>query len=188
MSFLDKLVATISPPESDEDRAKARAHAEEVSQNTAWLKTALQHHRQIESTFHRGKVATDAATRLAAMKELAIVLNGHSLAEETVLYPALVEHDEKMHATMAYQEQQATKVQMALLEKLEPLSQEWLDKWGHIEGAVKHHMYQEESSWFLDLARKTTPDESLLLSQRFQEEYHRYAGGDRAYEPVSETL
>lgn len=180
MSFLDKLVAAVTPPESEQDRAKARRNAEEAGRGVGWLETALQHHRQIESAFHKGKVATEASTRQAAFKELAVVLNGHSLAEEVVLYPNLIDHGEKVNATMAYEEQTATKVQMALLEKLDPMSQDWLDKWGHIEGAVRHHIYQEESTWFLDLARKSTPEESAMLTQRFREEYQRYAGSKQA--------
>ena len=186
MSILDKLVATIAPPESDEDRATARAEAERVAQRHAWLREALQHHRQIEAAFEEARQSPDAAMRTRAAKQLAIVLNGHAQAEETVLYPALAEHSEKAHAGMAYEEQQMTKVQMAMLEKLDPMSREWLDKLDHIRGAVLHHVYQEESNWFLDLADKCKPEESLMLAQRFQEEYHRYAGGNRLEEPVSQ--
>jgi len=35
------------------------------------------------------------------------------------------------------------------------MSQEFLDKLKHIEGAVAHHVYEEESNWFLDLKTKT---------------------------------
>lgn len=186
MSFLDKLVATIAPPESDEDRMKARREADRIAEGYGWMREALQHHRQIEAAFEDARKSPDAAGRTKAVKELAIVLNGHAQAEETILYPAFVEHEEKLHATMAYQEQQVTKVQMAMLEKLDPMSQEWLDKLEHIRGAVLHHMYQEESSWFLDLARKSKPEESQMLTQRFQEEYHRYAGRTQMSEPLSE--
>ena len=185
MSFLDKFVAMVAPPESDQDRADARRNAEELSSGHGWLALALEHHRQIESAFERARGSADAAGRLQAMKDLALVLNGHSLAEEVVLYPALVEHSEKMGATMAYEEQQMTKVQMHLLEQIDPMSQEWLDKLEHIRGAVQHHMYQEESNWFLDLARKSNCAETEMLTQRFAEEYERYAGRAIA-EPLSE--
>lgn len=185
MSFLDKFVAIVAPPESDQDRADARRNAEEISRDHGWLAMALEHHRQIEAAFERARGSGDAAGRLQAMKELALVLNGHSLAEETVLYPALVEHSEKVGATMAYEEQQMTKVQMHMLEHLDPMSQEWLDKLEHIRGAVLHHMYQEESNWFLDLARKTDATEGAMLTQRFAEEFDRYAG-HAIQEPLSQ--
>src|SRR5690606_5137636 len=94
MSFLDKLVAAVTPPESEEDRAEARAKAEQLSRGHGWLAMVLDHHRQIESAIERARTGPDAATRKQALKEMALVLNGHSLAEETVLYPALVEHHE----------------------------------------------------------------------------------------------
>jgi hypothetical protein len=185
MSFLDKIVSTIAPPESDSDRADARRAAEELAPGHGWLAMALDHHRQIEAAFERARTG-DAAGRKQALKELALVLNGHSLAEETVLYPAMVEHAQKTHATMAYEEQQMTKVQMHKLEHIDPMSQEWLDKLEHIRGAVLHHIYQEEKSWFIDLARKADAVEVGILTQRFAEEYERYAGHTKTEEPLSQ--
>ena len=186
MSFLDKIVATIAPPESDEDRRKAREKAQTFARDHGWLALALQHHERIEQAFEQGRSSPDAAGRKMAMKELAIVLNGHSLAEETVLYPAMFEHSGKIHTALVYEEQQVTKVQMAKLEKLDPMSQEWLDKWEHIRGAVLHHIYSEEKSWFIELAEKSTPGESTVLTQRFTEEFDRYAEGAEVAEPISQ--
>src|SRR5690606_26791091 len=127
MSFLDKLMSKVMPPESEQDRAEARQKAERLAGANGWLAMALDHHRQIESAFARARGGLDAAERKLALKELALILNGHAQAEETVLYPALVEHGEKAHASLAYEEQQATKVQMHELEHLDPMSEEWRD-------------------------------------------------------------
>ena len=54
MSFLDKLASAIMPPESEEQRAKARAEAEQLAQTSGWLAMAIDHHRQIEAAFARG--------------------------------------------------------------------------------------------------------------------------------------
>jgi hypothetical protein len=94
-----------------------------------------------------------------------------------VLYPALANEGEKAHAGLAYEEQAMAKVEMALLEKLEPLSQDYIDKLEHIRGAVTHHMYQEESNWFLDLKDKVPQGEQALLGDRYREEIERYVGG-----------
>ena len=185
MSFLDKIMSTVMPPESEEDRAEARAKAERLSHGHGWLAMALDHHRQIESAFARARSGIDAAARKQALKELTLVLVGHAQAEETVLYPALVEHGEKAHASLAYEEQQATKVQMHELEHLEPMSHEWQDKFEHIRGAVLHHMYEEEGTWFVELAEKAAV-ESDVLTARFSEEFERYAGRSRIAEPLSE--
>ena len=68
------------------------------------------------------------------------------------------------------------KIQMALLEKLDPMSREFLDKLEHIRGAVAHHMYAEEGNWFIDLKRKLPDSDQALLTARFREEYDRYVG------------
>jgi len=187
MSFLDKVAAAIMPPESEQDRAEARAKAEGLSQGDDWLGLALDHHRQIEASFARAlDPAADAPARREAVKDLALVLNGHSLAEEVVLYPALVEAGSKAGATLAYEEQSMTKVQMHLLETLDPMGEEWREKLEHIQGAVKHHIYEEESTWFPALVKNSDPSMSSMLTQRFTQEYERYAGGNRLEEPMSE--
>jgi hypothetical protein len=184
MSFLDKLMSKVMPPESDQDRAEARAKAERLSHGHGWLAMALDHHRQIEDAFARARTM-ELTGRKQALKELMLVLNGHSLAEETVLYPALAEHDEKGAASHSFDEHAMTKVQMHELEHLDPMSQEWLDKLEHIRGAVLHHMYEEEGERFVDLAEKAAA-ESEVLTQRFAEEFERYVGRTKIAEPLSE--
>jgi hemerythrin superfamily protein len=177
MSFFDKVVAAITPPESDETRVEARAKARSAASPGDWLSQVLDHHDEIEARFADVKAASDAAAQRAAQKELALILTGHSNAEESVLYPALADEGEKAHAGLAYEEQAMAKVEMALLEKLQPLSQDYLDKLEHIRGAVTHHMYQEESNWFLDLKEKVPGDEQAMLGDRYREEIERYVGG-----------
>jgi hemerythrin superfamily protein len=176
MSILDKVVAAVTPPESEEARREARANALAVATPGSWLSLALEHHQMIEAAFASVKDANTAGARLAAQIKLATVLTGHSVAEEAVLYPALADAGEKGHATTAYAEQSAAKIQMALLEKLEPLSQDYLDKLEHIRGAVAHHVYEEEKNWFLDIKDKVPLTEQDRLSSRYMEEFSRYVG------------
>jgi hypothetical protein len=107
---------------------------------------------------------------------LSTLLTGHSIAEEAVLYPALAKAGEKGHATKAYTEQSAAKMEMGLLEDLPPMSQEFMDKLEHISGAVAHHVYEEESNWFLDLKTKIPEVDQVKLTQRYQEHFARYMG------------
>ena len=67
-------------------------------------------------------------------------------------------------------------VDRAALEALAPMSQDWMDKIEHIEGAVRHHMFEEEGTWFLELKAKGENPERTAL--RFKEEYERYVGGE----------
>jgi hypothetical protein len=174
MSIVDKALGAITPPESEEARAKANRKAREAATPGDWLSLALDHHDRIRSAFEACRGATDPAGRMQAMRRLALVLNGHSQAEETVLYPALAKSGEKGHATQAYTEQATAKMQMAELERIDPAGQAWSDKLEHIRGAVLHHMYEEEKSWFLELRQKY--DDQALLTERFQQEFERYAG------------
>jgi hypothetical protein len=186
MSIIDKALGALTPPESDEARAEATRKARAATQGTDWLAMALDHHDQIRAGFDACRAAAGPQARAAAMKRLALVLNGHSFAEEVVLYPAMAKSGEKGHAGMAYTEQTTAKMQMAELETIDAASQAWVDKLEHIRGAVLHHIYEEEGTWFLDLKRDY--DDQAFLSRRFHEEYERYAGGDRDLEGDSRSF
>jgi hypothetical protein len=178
MSIIDQIVAAVTPPESEESRREAREKAMAAASPGDWLSMALEHHQNIEAAFLAVKEATTPPAQIAALKKLATVLTGHSVAEEAVLYPALADVNEKSHATKAYTEQSAAKIQMGLLEKLEPLSRDFMEKLEHIRGAVAHHMYEEEGNWFLDLKEKATMSEQSRLTARYLEEFSRYVGAN----------
>ena len=178
MSILDKAIAAITPPESDEARAKARAKAEGAAKPGDWLSQILDHHRGIEAQFAAVKAATDAAARRAEQKKLRVLITGHSIAEEAAIYPALAADQQVGHAELAYQEQSAAKMEMGLLERLDPMSEDYLDKLRHIEGAVAHHVYSEEGTWFTELAESASAEDQAQISQRYSEEYRRYIGAE----------
>jgi hypothetical protein len=180
MSFLDRVIAAVTPPESEEARVDARRKATAAAAPGDWLSLVIQHHQQIEQAFAAVKQGAGAADRTAALKWLEIVLTGHANAEESVLYPALADQGEKTHAGAGYEEQAMTKIQMGILEKLDPMSQDFLDKLEHIEGAVTHHMYAEENNWFIDLKEKLPAAEQTRLTARFAEEFERYVRADAA--------
>jgi len=176
MSIVDKVIAAVTPPESEKDRAKARAEATAAAEPGDWLSLVLDHHIEIEDAVEAVEVAATPDERAVAFQELAILLIGHATAEETVLYPGLSANSETGHADMGYTEQAMVKMQMAALERLDPMSEEFEDKLEHVKGALLHHMYEEEGNWFLDLKKKATPAEQDFLTARFAEEFERYAG------------
>ncbi|MFC3444041.1 hemerythrin domain-containing protein [Sphingobium rhizovicinum] len=173
MSVMDKLIAAVTPPESSEARAKAREEARQTAVSGDWLDQILTHHEQIDDAFDKAEAATGATDRTAALKELGALLTGHSMAEEAVIYPQL-SHEHKGPMGMSYQEQQAAKVQVALLEALDPLSQDWVDKLGQLRGAVAHHVYEEEGSRFLKLHEELPAHVQAHMTQRYREETTRY--------------
>ena len=178
LSVLDQVIAAVTPPESDEARQEARRNARAVAAPGGWFAMILDHHVLLEDAFATTKAARDSASRTAALKHLGVILTGHAIAEEAVVYPGLGEAGEKGHATMGYNEQVMVKMQMAMLEKLEPMSQDFDDKLEHIRGAVAHHMYQEEGTWFIELSEKAPAADQAMITQRYQEEWSRYVGAD----------
>lgn len=176
MSFLDKLAAAVAPAASDEDRMKARQKAEQIGSSEEWLGMIVQQHKEIEALIDEAINAPDANARMKALRDFEVVLNGHSVAEEAVVYPDIAEESSKAHAAMAYEEHSVTKIQVAMMEKLDPMSQDWREKGEHIRGALQQHMYQEEDSWYPQLADKLSSGEKTRMTQRFTEEYERYVG------------
>jgi hypothetical protein len=176
MSLLDKVMAAVTPPETEAARRKVRAKALAEAGENDWLALILNHHMEIEDAFEAVKVSGDAQTRRMAENELAVLLSAHANAEESVIYPALIHFGHKMHGTAGYTEQAGAKANLAELEYMDPMSQEYLDKLEHIRAAVAHHVYEEEKDRFLDL-KKLGPAEQTRLTMRYEEEFERYMGG-----------
>jgi hypothetical protein len=183
MSIVDKVVAAITPPESEESRRKARAKARAAAGSDDWLAQILLHHEQIEAAFAAVKSAADGVARRAAQAQLATLLNAHSNAEEAVIYPALIHFGHKMHGTAGYTEQAGAKANLGELEYLDPSSQEFADKLEHVRGAVAHHVYEEENDRFLDLKKLPEADQAHL-TRRYAEEFRRYMGEESELEPI----
>lgn len=192
MSWLDKIGSTVFPLASDEKRAEARRKAEELGRMNQWLGQIVAHHKAIEQCFEDALGATGLDARRHAMKELARLNTGHSIAEEVTVYPALVEHNGvvggKIQAVLAYEEQQMTKIEQAMLEQLDPMSEEWWTKLEHIKSAVQQHVYEEENHRFAELAKALSPGESARLSRRYAEEFERYCGGPASEEEAEPPL
>ena len=111
-----------------------------------------------------------ALPRDDCMAKLAALLTAHSSAEEAVIYPQL-SHGHKTHMAMAFEEQQAAKVQLA---PLDPLSGDWSEKLQHIKGAVGDHVYEEENDRFLHLKEEIPAADQDRMTMRYQEEMARY--------------
>lgn len=187
MSFLDRIASAVMLAASAQDRADARLNAQRLAQGHDWLAEVLEHHRQIEQAFDAALNADGAEARRAATNDLGILLTGHSMAEEAVLYPAIVEYSGKTNATMAFEEQSMAKVQFAQLEKLDPSSQQWREKLEHIKSAVEQHVYQEESNWYPEVLENIPAHERGRLTERYNEEFSRYctSSADRPAVPLT---
>jgi hemerythrin superfamily protein len=172
MSFLDRIAAALAPTASEEQRMEARQQLEELAHREPFAEQILTHHREIEALFADARAANGPAAQ-ATVRELAVLLNAHAMAEEAVIYPGVSDHSGKTHAGMAYEEHAMTKVQLAALQQMEPGTQEWREKLDHIESAVQQHVYQEESSWLPDVIRFAPAAERQRMSAEFTEYFGR---------------
>lgn len=178
MSIFEDVIDAVKPASSEEDLREARRQARALTSPGDWLSQILDHHEQIEQAFAETKRAS-GEDRKAAMKRLGVVLMGHAIAEESVLYPAMAASGDKRHASHGYKEQATVKIEMAELEKLPPSSDEFIEKLEAIQEAVAHHMYEEEKTWFPALKEAGGVNDSLV-GQRYQEEFARYTGEGQA--------
>lgn len=174
MTIVDKVIDALTPRESDPDRMEARRRAVDLARPGSWLALVLEHHLQIEAAFAAARDALSEPARTTARKQLAVVLTGHSMAEEGVIYPALSAVVGKADAESAYLEQSTAKQEMAALEILDPMSLEYLEKLEEIRAAVAHHVYEEESQWFIKLQQQADSHTHDRLSMRYREEFERY--------------
>ena len=179
MSLLDKVIAKVTPEPTDDEMVAARAQLRASASEAPWIELVCEHHDQIDAAFAAVRGATKAAVQRAAEKRLATLLTGHSLAEEAVLYPAMALTDQKAHATAAYTQQSAAKVQTAALGELEPLSPDYTDKLQHLWAAVAHHVHEEETEWFPKLRDACDAAKHAKLAKRFREEAAVYLGAER---------
>lgn len=162
---------TKSTPAPQAEVPDALATLRAMAEPGDWLSLALEHHDQIRSAFVVALQTPPGGGRISALKGLAMVLNGHSLAEEVVLYPALADLDEDQAKT-AYDEQTEAKIQMARLEKTDPRSEDWGVLLEEVQGAVLAHMAEEETTWFVEL--KQSDENQAKLTARYKEEFERY--------------
>jgi len=184
MSFLEKVAAAMTPRESEPTRRRARTNAQRLAGVNDWLELVLEHHVRIEDAFTAVKAAQEPEQRVVALRRLSVLLNAHSNAEESVIYPALARFGHKSEGMAGYSEQAHAKASMGELEYLDPMSDRFLDSLERTRAAVAHHMYKEESARFLDLRQLTAQDQDRL-TRRFQEEFERYMSETAPGEPVS---
>jgi hypothetical protein len=176
MSIIGRAVEAVTPGESQQDRTEARQKARGLGAPGGWLGEVVGHHERIEAAFAKVKSAGDAPSQRAAQKELAVLLTGHSNAEESVIYPAMSAAGQEGHASHAFKEQAMAKTEMAALEKLAPMSEEYRTKLEEIREAVAHHVYEEESTWFPALITDAPAADQAKLGERYREEFERYVG------------
>jgi iron-sulfur cluster repair protein YtfE (RIC family) len=176
MAIAEKIqnMVGITPSHSDEEREQIRQEARGKA-TTKWFSLVLDHHMELEKLFAKVKAANSSTARAAAQKELAVLITGHSIAEEAIIYPAMKIETSSMDAIHAFAEQAMAKVKMVELDNIaDKMSKVYSDKLEEIRSAVLHHMIEEEQDYFPELQDKSDSSINKKISEHYQSEFNRY--------------
>jgi iron-sulfur cluster repair protein YtfE (RIC family) len=122
--------------------------------------------------------APDASGRRHALRWLRTLLTGHFLAEEAVLYPAMAQDGQRVHAVTAYADDSGMKIELAALETMDARGPDFADKLERLRGDLAWHLHEEESAWYPALCRAGDAAFHGRLTDRFVAEFDRYMGVD----------
>lgn len=175
MSVIDKMIAAVTPPKSEKDRAEARTKALTAAQPGDWLSLILDHHVEIEEALAAVEDADDIDERDR--------LQG---VRRPVDRPRHRRGGRHLSGFGGKRPDRACRSGLfgtghgkdadGVLEKLDPMSSEFEEKLKHVKGALQNHMYEEESGWFLDLKKTASAEDQETMTVRYAEEFDRYIG------------
>lgn len=115
-------------------------------------------------------IESKSAIRTELFKELALQVRKHSLGEETVLYPKLVQMNEsKDLAEDAQEEHQAIAQLVDELESIEISNPQWNSTFKALKLNIEHHVNEEESELFKIVRDLFSEDDLIKLGQEFEE-------------------
>jgi iron-sulfur cluster repair protein YtfE (RIC family) len=178
MTLLDKMRASTTPRPSDDERTRTRHIARLLADDHPWLAEVIRHHVAIEDAMDNVAAAPDASGRRHALRWLRTLLTGHFLAEEAVLYPAMAQDGQRVHAVTAYADDSGMKIELAALETMDARGPDFADKLERLRGDLAWHLHEEESAWYPALCRAGDAAFHGRLTDRFVAEFDRYMGVD----------
>lgn len=176
MAITEKVqsMVGVTPSHSNEDREQIRQEAR-TKATTQWFELVLDHHMELEALFAKVESANSASARALAQKELEILITGHSIAEEAIIYPLMKIETSSMDATHAFAEQANAKVKMVELDNIaDKMSDEYNDKLEEIRKAVVHHMIEEERDFFPELQEQADASTNKKITDHYRMEFDRY--------------
>jgi hemerythrin superfamily protein len=112
----------------------------------------------------------DASTREKLFAQVKSELETHTQIEETVLYPALEEHEETKDITLeAYEEHKVVKTLLQELEETSKDDETWGAKFSVLKENVEHHVEEEEGEMFSKVKKALGKNEIESLGDRINE-------------------
>jgi hemerythrin superfamily protein len=133
-------------------------------------------HKEVKSLFKKIEDTDSPRQRRKMLDEVAKNLEGHTLIEEEIFYPAMRGLDTRKAEEMvleAYEEHHVVKLVLAELPRVNPEDGRFEAKMTVLSELVEHHADEEEKEMF-KLAQKLGKDELEALGERMQERFEAF--------------
>jgi hypothetical protein len=129
-----------------------------------------QDHRNVAQLFEQFEVASDGKKKRAVFEKIRNELELHARLEEELFYPEAESRRElEGEVKEAHGEHDKVKQLLREAEGLDPDSGEFDATVAAIQGAVEHHVEEEERQMFPVIRESFSPDHRKELAQRMQQ-------------------
>ena len=135
-------------------------------------------HKEVKTLFKKIEDAEGARERRQLMDEIGTALEGHTLIEEEMFYPAVRGLETQQAEAMvleALEEHHVVKLVLAELPKVDPEDERFEAKMTVLSELVEHHADEEEKEMF-KTAQKLGKDELEALGERMEERFEAVVG------------
>jgi hypothetical protein len=133
-------------------------------------------HKAAKSLFKKIEDSDNPRQRRQLLDEVARDLEGHTLIEEEIFYPAVRGLESRKAEEMvleAYEEHHVVKLVLAELPRVNPEDERFEAKMTVLSELVEHHADEEEKEMF-KLAQKLGKDELEALGDQMQERFEAF--------------
>jgi hemerythrin superfamily protein len=138
------------------------------------IELTLADHRTVEELFGQFEQTQDPAERGRIIQTVIEELSIHAAIEEEIMYPAMRElPDGEELVEHAIEEHLEAKVALAVLGRLSPTSEEFVEKAQEMIDDVRHHVEEEESDLLPRLKEALGPERLQEMGQRMAQAKER---------------
>ncbi len=133
-------------------------------------------HKDVKALFKKVERAASARQRRQLLDEISRSLEGHTLIEEEIFYPAvrgLETHKVEAMILEAYEEHHVVKLVLAELPRVNPDDERFEAKMTVLSELIEHHVEEEEQEMF-KTAQKLGKDEMQALGEQMAERFEAF--------------
>ncbi len=133
-------------------------------------------HREVKGLFKKVEGTDNSRIRRQLMNDIARSLEGHTLIEEEIFYPAVRGLETQKAEEMvleAYEEHHVVKLVLAELPRVSPEDERFEAKMTVLSELVEHHVQEEEKEMF-KLAQKLGRNELESLGEQMEERFETF--------------